>query len=241
MTEGLGWLTGAVLAVFMLDWLAVRYALRKFECILKPLAMLLLIGWTLSAAGGGFDLLLLLLVSAQVFDLVGDVFLLLRQRWFLLGLSAFLVGHLVYIALMSWYIYQAISQSGLPSGWIWWLAMVAVLLVAMLVLFYQLIAPKSPRLTMPLVLWTSIQVYGWILAGLVIASILVLITAKPISGLSLFLLLGALLFFISDSLLAYDRFKRKMPTVRVWIMITYHLAQFSLAIGFLTLLGQFRG
>ena len=48
---------------------------------------------------------------------------------------------------------------------------------------------------------------------------------------------GALLFFISDSLLAYDRFTRKTPAIRLWVMVTYHLAQFGLAAGFIAALG----
>ena len=241
MANNAWWLIGLVFIVFLLDWLAIAFSWRKAECILKPLAMVLVIVWTLTASGWGFDMLIILLVVAQVFGLIGDIFLLLSPRWFLIGLSAFLAGHLMYIGMMVWHIYNSVSQNGFKSHTGWWVVLSFLLWAAMLVLFYRIIAPKSPRLTMPLMLWIPIQAYGWILGSLVVASIVVIATAVDASLMMLFLLIGALLFFTSDSLLAYDRFKRKMPKVRVWIMITYHLAQLSLAVGFLTLMGVFRG
>ncbi len=237
MTDVTGGLTGVVFAVFLVDWLAVGFSWRKVEVVFKPLSMLMVILWTLAASGWAFDLLLTFLLVAQLAGLTGDVLLLLSPRWFLLGLGAFLIGHLVYIGLLGAQIHLAVRAGGLQAGWVGWLALVVVLFAVMLALFYHFIAPKSPRLTMPLTLWIPIQVYGWILGGLVIAALLVTITAKSVTLPVLFLPLGALLFFVSDSLLAYDRYKRKMPKIRVWIMITYHLAQFCLAAGFLATMG----
>ncbi len=94
---------------------------------------------------------------------------------------------------------------------------------------------------MPLFLWIPIQVYGWVLSILVVLSLLVVIAAEVVTASMSALLAGSLLFFVSDSLLAYDRFKRKLPKVRVWIMLTYHLAQFGLAVGFLTVMGHIGG
>jgi uncharacterized membrane protein YhhN len=237
MTDVMGWLTGVVFAVFLVDWLAVGFSWRKVEVVFKPLSMLMVILWTLAASGWAFNLLLILLLVAQLAGLTGDVLLLLSPRWFLLGLGAFLIGHLVYIGLMGEQIHLVVRAGGLQAGWVGWLVLVVVLFAVMLALFYHFIAPKSPRLTMPLTLWIPIQVYGWILGGLVIASLLVTITAESVSLPVLFLPVGALLFFVSDSLLAYDRYKRKMPKIRAWIMVTYHLAQFCLAVGFLAKMG----
>ncbi|MFU8826936.1 MAG: lysoplasmalogenase family protein [Brevefilum sp.] len=237
MTDAMGWLTGIVFSVFLVDWLAVGFSWRKVECVFKPLSMLMVILWTLATARWSSDLLLILLVGAQLAGLTGDVLLLLSPRWFLLGLGAFLLGHLAYIGLMGAQIHLAVRAGGLQAGWVGWLALIVVMFAVMLALFYHFIAPKSPRLTMPLTLWIPIQVYGWILGGLVIAALLVTITAESVSLPVLLLPLGALLFFVSDSLLAYDRFKRKLPKIRAWIMVTYHLAQFCLAAGFLAAMG----
>lgn len=238
MTDGLIGLTLAVFIVFFVDWLAVGFSWRKVECVTKPLAMLLVVLWTLSAADWALSPLLAVLILAQVFGLAGDVFLLLRDRWFLLGLGSFLLGHLLYISLLGRSIWQAVTVIGFKTNWTYWVIVCLLIWGGVLVLFYRIIAPKSPRLSMPLMLWIPIQAYGWILSGLVVMSIMALVSTPGFSYRLLFLITGSVLFFISDSLLAYDRFKKKLPKVRVWIMITYHLAQFSLAVGFLALLGS---
>lgn len=241
MTEGLLVLAAIVFAVFLLDWLAVAFAWRRVEFVLKPLAMVLVIVWTLIAAEWRFDALLGVLVLAQLCGLAGDVFLMLHARWFLAGLGSFLVGHLLYIGLLGWKLTRVFNRQGYTSWGTGWLLLAMAFWAMMLVLFYRIIAPKSPRLSMPLFLWIPIQVYGWVLSVLVVLSILVVIAAEVLTAPILALLAGSLFFFVSDSLLAYDRFKRKLPKIRVWIMFTYHLAQFSLALGFLTVMGHIGG
>ena len=44
---------------------------------------------------------------------------------------------------------------------------------------------------------------------------------------------GGGLFFLSDSLLAWDRFVAPLPKGRFWTMITYHLAQMGLTLSVL--------
>ena len=112
MTELLWWFTGGVFAIFILDWLAVGFSWRKLECVLKPASMVMVILWTLIAAGWSNEYLLILLVIAQVAGLSGDIFLLLSSRWFLLGLGAFLVGHLIYIGIMLRQLLLTIGQFG---------------------------------------------------------------------------------------------------------------------------------
>jgi len=230
-------LTGIVFAVFLLNWLAVGFSWRRVKQITKPLAMILVIFWTLAAASWDVNTLLLLLVMAQIFGLAGDVFLLLQSRWFLPGLGAFLMGHLFYISILGWCLFRGIRIMGFMSQWTGGIILSLGIWAVILTSFYGFVAPKSPRLTMPRALWIPIQVYGWVLSVLVILSMLVVITEPIFTLPGLFLVLGAFLFYISDSLLAYDRFKRKMPKVNVWIMVTYHLAQFSLALGFLACFG----
>jgi alkenylglycerophosphocholine hydrolase len=226
-----------VLGVFVLDWLAVGYSWIGIERVTKPLAMILVILWTMAAAGWSMQAMVVLLMLAQLFGLTGDILLMLPSRWFLAGLSAFLVGHLLYISLLVWNINLVAQVGGFPDLSLWWVLLILLIWGVVLLSFYRFVAPKSPRLTMPLMLWVPIQVYGWILSGVLILSILAVCNVPTFSASLLFLLVGAFLFYISDSLLAYDRFKRKMPKVRVWVMMTYHLAQFSLAWGFLDYMG----
>jgi len=48
--------------------------------------------------------------------------------------------------------------------------------------------------------------------------------------------LGGLLFLVSDGLLAYNRFARRIKFGQLWVRITYHLGQFGLAIKFVILI-----
>lgn len=230
-------LTIIVFAVFLLDWLAVGFSWRWVERIMKPLAMIMVIVWTLTEAGFVNHTLLVLLVLAQGFGLAGDVFLLHKSHWFLSGLGAFLLGHLFYIGIAAWFLLESNNVSSFKDLWAWDILLSVSIWVVVLISFYRFVAPKSPRLTMPLTLWIPIQVYGWVLSILVLYSFLVYFAASDNNMTLVFLPFGAFLFYISDSLLAYDRFKRKLPKVRVWIMVTYHLAQISLARGFLVCLG----
>jgi alkenylglycerophosphocholine hydrolase len=230
-------LTLGVFVVFVLDWLAVGFSWIRIERVTKPLAMILVVIWTMAAAGWSTQTMVMLLMLAQLFGLAGDILLMLPSRWFLMGLGAFLVGHLLYISLLVWNIYLVVQVGGFKELSLGWVLLILIIWVAVLLSFYRFVAPKSPRLTMPQLLWVPIQVYGWILSFLMIFSILAVVSVSYFSVPLLFLPIGAILFNISDSLLAYDRFKRKMPKVRIWLMITYHLAQFSLAWGFLTYMG----
>jgi uncharacterized membrane protein YhhN len=236
MTEVLAF-TPVVLGVFVLDWLAVGFNWIRIERVTKPLAMILVIIWTMAAAAWSMQTMLVLLILAQLFGLAGDILLMLPARWFLMGLGAFLVGHLLYISLLVWNIFLAAQVGGFTALSLWQGLLITIIWAVVLLSFYRFIAPKSPRLTMPLQLWVPIQVYGWVLSIVFIFSILAIFFVPAFSVDLLFLPVGAFLFYISDSFLAYDRFKRKMPKIRVWVMITYHLAQFSLAWGFLAYMG----
>ncbi|MBW6465244.1 MAG: lysoplasmalogenase [Brevefilum sp.] len=227
-----------VLGIFVLDWLAVGFSWIRIERFTKPLAMILVITWTMAAAGWSMQPMVVLLILAQLCGLAGDILLMLPSRWFLMGLGAFLVGHLLYISLLVWNVSLSIQGGGFTELSLGWVLLILIIWAAVILSFYRFVAPKSPRLTMPPLLWIPIQVYGWILSGVLMLSILAVLLAPAFSATMLFLPAGAFLFYISDSLLAYDRFKRKMPKIRVWVMVTYHLAQFSLAWGFLTFLGQ---
>jgi len=179
------------------------------------------------------------LILAQISGLIGDVFLLLNSRWFILGLCAFLIGHLLYIGLIGWGIIVVCSHFGVRNNIFLPLIVTTLAFILMLIVFYRIIAPKSPHLTLPGRLWASMQVYGWVLGGLVAMSLLSVMIANIYSYSMLYLPIGAILFFISDSILAYDRFNKKIPRIRVWIMMSYHLAQFSLAVGFTNMWGSF--
>jgi uncharacterized membrane protein YhhN len=237
MTERFWLMTAVVFAIFFADWLTVGFSWRKAEYILKPAAMAMVILWTCFTAGWTFEVLLILFILGQTAGLAGDIFLMLSPRWFLAGLASFLVGHLFYIGLIGRQIITATREFGLNHYAVWWMVLIIIIWAVMLRLFYRIVIPEAPRLKMLRYFWILVQVYAWILGILVMVSFLLVTIPANYSPAMLFLPAGALLFFISDSLLAYDRFTRKTPAIRLWVMVTYHLAQFGLAAGFLVALG----
>jgi uncharacterized membrane protein YhhN len=82
----------AFLVLAVADWIAVALQQRPTEWILKPLALLALIGWAATSPSPNWWL-----VAALAFSLAGDVFLMLPFGLFVAGVAAFLLAHLAYL------------------------------------------------------------------------------------------------------------------------------------------------
>jgi uncharacterized membrane protein YhhN len=220
-----------VLGGFLLDWLAVAYEWLRIKPITKILAMGLVILWTIYTSERGAYITLILLLLAQLFGLLGDIYLLLRQKWFLWGLGAFLVGHVFYLVLFLLQLAEAIRYVELTSLRI--LVGCAILMgwVFFLFWFYRLVRKLNSRQ-----LSLGVSIYGGVLSSIVAISFSLVLFSTNLQGIYTLLSAGALLFLISDSLLAYNRFVKRIPRGQLWVRITYHLAQFCLAAGFVILI-----
>ncbi len=144
-------------------------------------------------------------VVALVLSLAGDVLLLLPERWFVGGLSAFLFAHLAYVVgLVQW--------RGWPHGVGLGLGIAVVLVVVALVGRPLLAAVRAsePGLAVP------VAAYLAVISTMVIAAFG---TAAP------WLVAAALLFYVSDALLGWNRFVRPERWAPLAVMVTYHLAQ----------------
>ncbi len=239
MIEDVGsllWVSLVVAGAFFLDWLAVGLKWNKIKPFAKTLAMLTVIVWTLVAAHWQFDALIVLLLIAQIFGLAGDVFLLFPDKWFMQGLAAFLFGHLAYISLLVICLTRLIKGGpgleGVFSAVIWAL----VIWASILIIFYRIFGVLSKRNLVNGFMWMAIQIYGWVLSGLVALAFFTIFVLKDFPNTLLLLPIGSFLFLISDSLLAYNRFIKPIKGGDLYVIVTYHLAQFCLAVGFLTLI-----
>ncbi len=210
----------------VLDWLAVGLNWQRVRPFSKPLVVLLLILWTFSNVGWHIDVMLTLVFLAQAFGLAGDIFLLLSRKWFLWGLAAFLAGHLFTIAAL---LRLLITQGALPTFelltgglFIWGLVLLG---------FYRLFRPAFRRAGRSKTFWVPVQVYAGVLSGLTVLALWTGWAPASFSPGLLALPAGGVLFLLSDTLLAYDRFVKKIKTGKLWVRMTYHLAQFSLAVG----------
>lgn len=138
---------------------------------------------------------------ALVFSWLGDV--LLQNPGdigFLLGMGAFGLAHVAYLALyLAPLRTRRVPWWGVVLGLAWWAAMVSIL------------APHLGALLVPVAL------YGLVLGA---AAVCALATRAVIT-------VGALVFLVSDTLLALDRFLPgfAFPATDVAIMLTYCLGQ----------------
>src|SRR5215510_6021161 len=155
-----------------------------------------------------------ILGMALSFSSLGDALLDLDpERLFIKGLLAFLVAHLIYILLFvrNW------DWPLRPKGW--QLALVAAVLIYSLLLS-QWLAPSLGAVAGPVMVYVCV-------ITLMAASAILAGFSKP------WVCSGVILFLISDSILAVDKFKSPAPMGGYLIWATYYLAQYGIAIGFL--------
>lgn len=131
---------------------------------------------------------------------LGDALLLDKDRYFLHGLGAFLIGHIWFIALVG--LNTGVSVPALLFG--------VALAAGMLTLLWPGLRPK---LRLPVAL------YALALAG-------VLGVAAPGGSLA-----GAAVFMLSDTILAWNRFRTPLPRGDLLVMVTYYSAVFLIALG----------
>jgi uncharacterized membrane protein YhhN len=215
------WIT---LILMMVDWVATGYKARKLRRLTKPLALMALI--VLFSLAGGWRGALLWFGLGLVFSLLGDIFLLQPNQTFLLGLVAFLIGHLCYI----------IGFNASPLVWNpLMLPIVAVVaFVAFLVGRYILRGLRRgdsySRLRVP------VLAYMTIIAVMLLSALACFFRPDwPVQAAALSAT-GAVSFLTSDSILASDRFVRQRRWAAVALIITYHLGQVLIVCGALTAL-----
>lgn len=179
----------------------------RLELWTKPLTTVLVIA--LALAAGGDTGPLVITVAALALCLVGDVALLPRVDRFVVGLGAFLVGHLAFIA--------ALGAVGLDVPL---LALVALALIGpgIAVVGRRIVAAASraePALVAP------------VIAYLTVISAMVLVAWA--TGIAV-AIVGATAFIVSDSVLGWRRFVGERRFMAVTVMVTYHLAIVCLAV-----------
>lgn len=213
-----GWLVGA-LVLAVADWFAVALNQKRVRYFTKPAALLALIAWFWQM--GGWQGALLWFGLALVFSWLGDVFLLLPQKYFVGGLASFLIAHVLYLI--------GFNLSRPAFGWQAVVFLLLVALAAWLVfprIFKSLHgSQEKEKLRLPT------AIYAIVISLMLLSALLNLLRPGWPQTAALITLGGAVLFFLSDSILATNRFARPIFKSELWVMITYHLAQFGIVLG----------
>lgn len=145
-----------------------------------------------------------IILTGLVFSMFGDGTL----HWFLIGLSAFLIGHIFYIIgfFNEWRFSFIRALSIIPIG------IYGILIGNVLV--SNLSEKGNSTLLVPVILYIIvISLMAWF---------------AIMSG-NKWAMVGSILFVVSDSILAWNRFVSDVPYSSVLIMTTYYTAQFCIA------------
>lgn len=200
-------LLAVALLAALIDWFAVATSRRSLEYAAKPAVMVALIAVALSLRPIN-STERIWFVAALTFGLVSDVFLMLPRDLFVAGLGAALVEHLAYIA--------GFRTRNLHIGLLLVAAFIAVVTTAAIYpSIDRSLRQKHPQLVRP------------VIAYLVVFAVMV---ASAGGTGSLIALTGALLFFYSDAILAWDRFVKPVPHGRLANIIPYHLGEALLVV-----------
>jgi uncharacterized membrane protein YhhN len=204
----------------VLDWFSVLRNQKRLEFIFKPLTLILLILWFVSETPQNQGLLWVSFLIGLTFSLAGDVFLMFPSNQFILGLFAFLIAHVAYIV--------GFNSSGLvltPTSIFILLIVWGISIVLFLRIRRGLQDSGRSVYIVPVALYVLvISLMGW-------SASTTLLRSDWLLEASLLTSIGALFFFISDSLLGWNRFVAPLPKGNVLVIMTYHLAQFLMSAG----------
>ncbi len=202
---------GVAAVVAIIDWWAVARERLTIERWAKPTTMALLVVVAATYSEVSSDIRSWLVIGA-VFGLIGDIALLNDgETAFMVGLGAFLIGHLAYVA------------AAIETGWStrWALGGLVATAAIMGLVFIPRILPGAYR-DGGRVLATAVVTYVAVIGAMVVT---VSATAIGVAA------LGAILFALSDAVLGYQRFVGPLWGSRLSVMIPYHLGQALLIVG----------
>lgn len=176
--------------------------------IFKPLTMVFI--WLIAILGQtALPLYKYMIIAGLFFSMAGDVFLMLPSDRFVAGLVAFLVAHLFYIVAF-------ISEI---NTLIWW-PLIPLVIYGLVI--YFILAPFLGKLKPPVLIYIVIILtmawFAWERWSQTSQSGALLSYA------------GALLFVISDTILAINRFRGAFKSARVLNLTTYFAAQCLIAV-----------
>jgi uncharacterized membrane protein YhhN len=149
---------------------------------------------------------------------VGDVLLMLSaDRFFLLGLVAFLLAHIFYTT--------GFREAAMDIG-IWsllWLVIIAINVSRLIRRIVQAMHLKGQdKLVLP------VMIYGTVISVMLYAAISTIYNQVWKTSAAFFVSLGAFLFVASDVILAWNKFVSPIKNGRVWNIALYHLGQIGL-------------
>jgi len=205
------------LIVLLVDMFAVYTNNELLRYITKPLLMPVLIAFFIFQTKDLTSSLKKWITLALVFSWAGDVLLMFESTnssFFIFGLVAFLIAHVFYILFYE----NVIGKEGLRKNY-WWFLPVIIYYIALI----YILSPNLGDMKLP------VRIYGIVISYM-------LIKALQTGGIKNFgaatlMIVGAVLFITSDSILAINKFYQSFENEGIAIMFTYGIAQLLITLG----------
>lgn len=202
-----------------LEALALQKNWFKLEVIAKPAVMIVLFIWLVTSAG--LEGALLWFGLGILFSLVGDVLLMISlDRLFLAGLAAFLLAQIAYIIGFN---------IPVPEMSIWGVALALIIGMGGARVIRRILeavtAKGQGRMRIP------IAVYGTVISVMLLSAMLKQFDPTWEAWAALLVGTGGFLFYISDIILAWNKFVAPIRHGRIYNIAAYHLGQIALIAG----------
>jgi uncharacterized membrane protein YhhN len=218
------WITALIFAA--LESLALWKKWTRLEYLAKPAVMIVLFLWLWTSVGLGgaalwFGLGILL-------SLTGDILLMISlDRLFLAGLIAFLLAHLAYLIGFN---------IPIPEISSWGFVLAVIVGLGGVRVIRRIIAPLAAsgqaRMRMP------IMIYGAVISLMLLSALMKMTDFTWNANAAALVGVGAFLFYISDIILAWNKFVAPIQHGRIYNIGAYHLGQITLIAGVIAQFGS---
>jgi len=213
------------LAFAGLEVLALRRNWPRLEYIVKPAVMACLFIWLVLESGLQDHLLWFGL--GILFSLIGDILLMISfERLFIPGLVMFLLAH-------NGYLIGFQEQLLNPNIWsfilLFFIFLNAIRLLRRIVAAMR--ASRQDRMVYPVIL------YSLVISLMLYAAMSTIFDPAWGTSAAFLVSAGAFLFWVSDLILAWDRFVSPIQNSRILNILAYHLGQIGLIAGVISQFG----
>ena len=212
----------AAFAFAALEALALQKNWFRLEVIAKLGVMVSLFLWLWLSAGLGGTLLWFGL--GILLSLMGDVLLMISlDKFFLAGLVAFLLAHIAYIV-----------GFNIPIPEINFFGIVFAVMIGMggaraiRRILDRLPATGQGQMRLPII------VYSAVISVMLLSAMMKLVDISWSANAAALVSIGAFLFYLSDIILAWNKFVAPIQHGRIYNIAAYHLGQIALIAGVIT-------
>jgi uncharacterized membrane protein YhhN len=203
--------------ILVADLVAIQGEYKIAEYFFKPLIIIWLMAWFVLQLRYAQSILKKWIIFALFFSWLGDLLLMFHQEdsiFFLLGLSSFLIAHIFYILFFHFVRIKEMVKSR------WYLLLIVAIYYAVII---SLLSPYLGEMKLP------VRIYAVVISFMFMLAMHMLFIKNKTTG--LWMMAGAFLFVVSDSLLAINKFFQPFEMAGFFVISTYGLAQLFITEG----------